>query len=97
MNESGAAALDRCTGELAPDRAENPAGVSPRMRAHRFDARVAEDRVVVVPTEHLVGEQVEVLVNPEAALPEELVERHAVGTVRLPREQMVLHRRCEPA
>ena len=54
-------------------------------------------RVVGVPAEDLVGEDVEVLVDAEAPVVEELVERDAVRPVRLAGEQVSLHRRREPA
>ena len=45
------------------------------MRAHPLDAGAAEHAVVGVPAEDLVGEEVQVLVDAEAASLEELVER----------------------
>ena len=43
------------------------------MRSHSLDSRLAEDRVVAVPTENLVGEEVEVFMNPKAPAREHLV------------------------
>ena len=60
---------------------------APGCSLDRLDAGVAEDRVVRVPAEDLVGEEVEVLVDPEAARREDLVARHSVRAVRLPRQQ----------
>ena len=60
----------------------------------RLDPAFAEHRVVGVPAEDLVGEDVEVLVDAEAPLGEELVERDTVRPVRLAREQVSLHRRA---
>ena len=67
------------------------------MRPYTLDARVAEDAVVGVPTEDLVGEQVQVLVDSEAPLLEQLVERDTVRAIWLARQEVLLHRRCEPA
>ncbi len=67
------------------------------MRPYALDARVAEHAVVGVPTEDLVGEQVQVLVDAEAPLLEQLVERDTVRAIRLARQEVLLHRRCEPA
>ena len=66
------------------------------MRAHGLDPGFAEHRVVGVPAEDLVGEDVEVLVDAEAPLGEELVECDTVRPVRLAREQVSLHRRRQP-
>ena len=47
---------------------------------------IAQDRVVAVPAEDLVGQHVEVLVDPEASAREDLVERDAVRLVRVARQ-----------
>ena len=62
------------------------------MGADSLDTCAAEDVVVGVPAEHLVRQQVEVLVHAEAPLVEQLVERDVVRAVRLAREQVALHR-----
>ena len=62
----------------------------------RLDPGLALGRVVAVPTEDLVREEVEILVDPEAAAREDLVERDAVGLVGVAREQVVLDRVGEP-
>src|SRR6266536_2895438 len=79
-----------------------PAGIgSPSVRAgmrpHRLDTGLAQHGVVAVPPEDLVGQDVEILVDAEAAAREDLVERHAVGLVRIAREQMALDRVGESA
>ncbi len=53
--------------ELVPDRARTPRRIRAGVRADPFDARAAEHAVVVVPAEDLVGEEVQVLVDAEAA------------------------------
>jgi len=53
------------------------------MLADGLDAHFAQDRVVRVPAEDLVGEEVEVLVDAEAAASKDLVGSDAVGLVRV--------------
>jgi len=77
---------------LLPDRAADTADVFPGVCLHRLDAGLALDRVVVLPAEDLVREQVEVLVDPKAAAREHFVQGDPVGLVGLPGDEMVLHR-----
>src|SRR5262245_53776056 len=81
--------------ELVPDGAADTASVDARMRANSLDAGGAEDLVIGGPPKNLVGQQVEVLVDAEAALLEQLVERDSIGAVRLPGQKVLLHRRGE--
>ena len=67
------------------------------MGADALDPGSTEDVVVAVPAEHLVREEVQVLVDAEAPLLEEPVERDAVGAIRLARQQVLLHCRGETA
>ena len=67
------------------------------MRSHPFDSGVAEHAVVGVPAEDLIREEVEILVDPEAAGREDVVERYAVRAIRVSRQQVLLHRISEPA
>src|SRR6185503_2485392 len=57
--------------ELLPDRVQHARRVRAGMLAYRLDPGLAQDRVVRVPAEDLVGEEIEVLVDPEAAAPED--------------------------
>ena len=52
--------------QLLPDGVEDAARVRAGVRSHALDAGIAEDRVVRVPAEDLVREEVEILVDAEA-------------------------------
>src|SRR6266540_6703712 len=64
--------------QLLPDRRHHASPVGSGVGLHTLDSDLAPTRVGTVPTEDLVGQEVEILVHPEAALPEELVERNPV-------------------
>ena len=64
--------------QLLPDRFGHARGVGTRMGSDRFERRLAEDRVIVVPPEDLVRQRVEILVDPGAPCGVDVVERDVV-------------------
>src|SRR5438034_3311363 len=67
------------------------------MLAYRLDAGLPQDRVIALPAEHLVREQIQVFVDAEAAAREDLADRHAVRLVGVAGHQMVLHGPGKPS
>ena len=74
--------------ELPPDRVSDPPEVRARMLAHCLDSGLPEDRIVALPPEHVVGQEVEVLVDAETSADEDLVQRDVVALVGIAGEKM---------
>src|SRR5439155_21088968 len=67
--------------QLLPDRLEDAGGICTRMLSDSFDSRLAQNGVVRIPTEYVVRQEVEVLVDAEAAAPKDLVDGYAIRLV----------------